>query len=269
MALAEHSLPERPLTLSFVRELHSVLLKGVRGDRKGPGHFRTEQNWIGKARCEMNEARFIPPSPLILTDGLENWEQFLSNEDVDPVLQVALAHAQFEILHPFLDGNGRIGRILIPLLFFRHGVLFRPMFYLSEYLEANRTEYYDRLLAITEEGDWEGWIIFFAGAVKAQSLANKERTLKIFALYDELKKRFIEATSSKFAVTALDAFFMTPILDTTQFAKYAKTDNRVTANTLLKHLAEAGLVWKIKEASGSKPAVYALETLIAIAEGRD
>lgn len=210
----------------------------------------------------------MPPSPLQLLDFLENWEVYLNGDTEHAVLQVAVSHAQFEILHPFKDGNGRIGRILMPLLFHRRRVLHRPMFYLSEYLEANRAEYYDRLLNITEKGQWLEWILFFARAVTQQAEKNFERAMEIFKLYDALKPRFQEATNSKFAINALDAFFRRPILNSTAFQKIADIENRMTANSILRALTEHGIVQKIKAGAGRSPAVYALPRLLEVAEGK-
>lgn len=159
---AEHELQHRPVSLSLIKGLHQQLLNGVRGQDKSPGNFRTDQNWIGKPNCRIEDARFIPPSPLVLGQSLEDRETYISSESDDPVIHVAVSHAQFKILHPFKDVNGRIGRILIPLLLSQRGALSRPMFYLSELLEGNRDHYYDSLLDITERGNWQGWIEFFS-----------------------------------------------------------------------------------------------------------
>ena len=172
---ASEHLKQYPIRLSFVLDLHRILLDSVRGQGKSPGEFRKEQNWIGKFGCTIEEATFVPPSPLQLQDHLEAWQAYLDSDDSDFLLQTAVAHAQFELLHPFKDGNGRIGRILIPLFLFQKQVLSQPMFYLSEYLEANRDEYYQRLGAISAEGDWDGWIAFFLQAITAQARENSER----------------------------------------------------------------------------------------------
>lgn len=266
IAVSETSLKDRPLTLSFVRHLHAELLQGVRGQAKDPGQFRKDQNWIGKPGCGIENARFVPPDPIRLLDYLENWEAYLSNEEVDPILQVALAHAQFEIIHPFKDGNGRIGRILIPLLMYRRGLLQRPMFYLSEYLEERRQDYYDFLLAITSEGDWNSWVLFFCDAVKTQAIRNNLRVANIFQLYQELKIKFADTTGSKHAVASLDAFFNRPIINSSDFFEEARIDTRVTSNSILNKLWRAKLISKLREGSGRQPAIFALESLIQIAE---
>ena len=265
---AELDLSERAVTLSLIKGLHQRLLMGVRGHDKSPGQFRVDQNWIGKQGCAMEQARFVPPNPIILPQALEDWEHYLSGNTEDPVLHVGFAHAQFEILHPFKDGNGRIGRMLIPLLLFQRSALSRPMFYLSEYLEEHRTEYYDQLLRITDEGDWQGWIELFLEAVRIQAETNLEKVKKILSLYEEQKTKFIEATRSQFAVPSLDAFFMKPIVNATDFARSAGIENRVTANGILTGLFNAKLITRVRVGSGRTPAVYALPELLNIAEGR-
>jgi len=216
----------------------------------------------------MEQARFIPPNPLVLPQALEAWASYLAAEDEAPVLQVAIAHAQFEIMHPFKDGNGRIGRMLIPLLLYQRRTLSRPMFYLSEYLETHRDQYYDGLLAITDNGNWQGWIEFFLNAIILQADANLIKVKQILELYDKLKLRFIGATHSQFAVPSLDAFFMRPILNATDFSRLAGIENRVTANGILSQIKQDKLIIRIRESSGRTPAVFALPDLINIAEGR-
>jgi len=151
-----------PLSLRLIREIHSELLRDGRGADKHPGEFRTTQNWIGSANAPITHATFVPPPSSELPDLLANLESFLHGQDTLPALiRCGLAHVQFETLHPFLDGNGRVGRLLITFLLVHQGVLHRPLLYLSYYLKRHRTEYYDRLMAVREEGNWEGWLRFF------------------------------------------------------------------------------------------------------------
>jgi Fic family protein len=189
------------------------------------------------------------------------WAAYVSSTDDDPVLQIAVVHAQFEILHPFKDGNGRIGRMLIPLLLFQRGLLSRPMFYLSEYLESHRDEYYDRLLLITDQGDWQGWIEFFTKGVILQADTNLAKAQQMLTLYNDLKPKFIEATRSQFAVPALDAFFRKPLINSTDFATRTGINNRVTANGILKTLAERQLIQVFRAGAGRKPNIYMLSDL--------
>src|SRR6202167_5455629 len=155
-------LDELPLSLRLIREIHGKLLEGVRGANRTPGEFRTSQNWIGPANCTLTTATFVPPPPHEMHQALDNLERFLHETTSFPALiHCGLAHAQFETVHPFLDGNGRVGRLLITFLLCQRGVLQRPLLYLSHYLKGRRAEYYDRLMAIRNDGDWEGWLRFF------------------------------------------------------------------------------------------------------------
>ena len=160
---AEQKLGTNPLSLHLLRQMHENLMQGVRGQDKNPGKFRETQNWIGPRGCTIEEATYIPPSALVLQELLEQFVDFANSldESIDPIVQAALIHAQFELIHPFDDGNGRIGRILIPLFLVRRGSLVSPSLYISEYLEAHRDEYYQRLENISGKGDWLGWIKFF------------------------------------------------------------------------------------------------------------
>lgn len=265
---AEATLAHRPISLSLVKSVHQRLMQGVRGRDKTPGAFREDQNWIGRQGDPIEKARFIPPSPLILQQKLEEWEGYLQNEDEDPILQTAIAHAQFEILHPFKDGNGRIGRMLVPLLLYKRGALSSPMFYLSEFLEAHRDVYYDHLLAITDRGDWQSWVEFFVEAVVTQAESNLAKVQQIRALYDDMRRQFADVTHSQYAGNAVDTFFARPIIRATDFRELAGLNTRVTANKMLRQLESAGLIRRIREGAGAAPSVYALPALINIAEGR-
>lgn len=265
---AEQALEDRPLSLSLIKSIHQQLLQGVRGRDKTPGKFRDDQNWIGRRGDPIEKARFVPPNPIVLTTELTNWETYIGREDEDPILQTAIAHAQFEILHPFRDGNGRIGRMLIPLILYKRRALSRPMFYMSEYLEEHRDAYYDGLLAITDEGDWYGWISFFLNALIIQAEANLTKVKAIRELYEETKRKVIDLTHSQFAMGAVDAFFSQPVISSTVFARRAGFANRVTANNMLRDLEAQGLIRRVREGSGRTPAIYALSDLINIAEGR-
>lgn len=266
---AEEVLSERPVTLSLIRELHAMLMENVRGGDKTPGAFRVDQNWIGPKGCKIEAARFVPPSPLVMRDALENLESYIYSDDADPLVHLAITHAQFEVIHPFNDGNGRLGRMLIPLLLYQKRVLQRPMFYLSEYLEASDQEYRARLLAITDQGDWQGWVEFFLTAMHKQAESNITKAKRIHALYEEMKVRFRDVTHSQFSVTALDAFFTRPILNTKTFIQLSGISNRGTANAKLRNLAQEGLIQVIREGSGQRAAVYAFPQLINVAEGRE
>ncbi len=263
---AVDELQERPLTLNLLKKMHSILLDSVRGRNKSRGLFRTVQNWIGKPGSSIEEARFVPPDPVLLQDHLNNFEYYLNFDDEDVLVQVAIAHAQFEILHPFLDGNGRIGRILIPLFLYTKKVLHTPMFYISGYLESHRDEYYDRLKNITDEGDWENWIKFFLKAVIQQSTENIEKTKAVLNLYEEMKRKVVDATHSQYSLQALDALFNSPIFSTTDFQKNSKIP-KASASRILSTLKEEGLIYTLREGRGNRPSSYVFDELIDIVNG--
>ena len=165
MHLGLSLLDELPLSGRLMRRMHGELMKGVRGQERSPGEFRATQNWVGPAGCTLETAAFVPPSPDDLPAAIKDFEVFLNDSNEPSLVLAGLAHAQFETIHPFLDGNGRIGRLLITLLLVERRVLARPLLYLSLFLKQNRSEYYDRLNAIRTRGDWEGWLRFFLTGV--------------------------------------------------------------------------------------------------------
>lgn len=267
LTLAADTLRERPLSLGLVKALHKTLMDSVRGHDKEPGEFRKTQNWIGPYGCTKETATFVPPNPLQLPLHLEAWERYLENDDVDPLLQTAIVHAQFEILHPFKDGNGRIGRLLIPLFLYGKGRFSSPMFYLSAYLEANRPEYYARLAAITRDNDWTGWIAFFLRAIAEQAKTNIVRVQAILALYERMKTQVRDITRSQHSAQIVDALFDRPIFRIGDFATRARIP-KPTAHPLLKQLQEAGLLKQLREGAGRRPAILAFPELLNFAEGR-
>ena len=268
---AREYLKDYPIRLAFVRELHRTLMSSVRGQDKTPGEFRLDQNWIGKLGCSMAQATFVPPNPIQLPDHLRAWEAYLDSDDVDFLIQAAVVHAQFELLHPFKDGNGRIGRILIPLFLYQKKVLSQPMFYLSEYLERHRDEYYARLKGISAEGDWNGWIAYFLRATAVQAAQNGQRVAAIQALYEAMKLAIQAATHSQYTVHLLDAIFSKPIFRTSDLAQRLTDEfgiHEKTAPALLRQLRDAGILREIRPASGRRPATLCFARLINLAEGR-
>ncbi len=268
LMLAREVLPERPLSLGLVRELHAILMDSVRGQDKEPGQFRRDQNWIGRPGCAQEEASFVPPSPLQLLDHLQRWEAYLQGKDFDPLAQTAIMHAQFELLHPFKDGNGRIGRLLIPLFLFSKGRLSSPMFYLSAWLERNRDEYYERLQSISKENDWTGWVAFFLRAVVEQAEENRVRTEGIMALYEEMKVRVRDITHSQHSAQIVDALFDRPIFRIADLADRADIP-RPTAHSLVRQLIKEDLLSTLREGAGRRAAIIAFPQLLNLAEGRD
>lgn len=268
LALAAGEVAHRPISLGLLRQMHAVLMDSVRGANKTPGEFRREQNWIGSAGCTVEQASFVPPSPLQLLDHLQAWEAYLIGDDVDVLLQCAVAHAQFELIHPFKDGNGRIGRLLIPLFLYQKRALASPMFYLSDYLESHRDDYYARLQAISREGDWSGWVAFFLEAVRQQAQANGERVRAMMTLYETMKHRIAELIRSQYAMAVLDTLFDRPIFQSGDFVQRSGIPKQ-SALPFLRSLREAGILRVLRESSGRRSAVLAFPELLNCAEGRE
>lgn len=249
---------------------HSTLLDSVRGRNKARGRFRIIQNWIGADDCKMEDAQFVPPAPgEVLQAGLSDWERYYHVDEPDALVQLAIVHAQFEILHPFLDGNGRLGRILIPLFLHEKGILSRPVFYLSEYLEGHRDEYVDRLRDIgTKAGSWNDWTAFFLIALHMQAEANVRKAREIHALYNDLKERVRKLTNSQFAVPLLDAMFQHPIFQGSFMEGQPSMPSKPMINTLLGKLKISGLLTVVREGSGRRAQVLALAELVNLCEGK-
>ncbi len=211
-------LAELPLSLRLLREIHAELMKGVRGGEKSPGEFRTSQNWIGGRDTTLRNAAFIPPPPHELMASLGQLETFLhdARDSVPLLIRCGLAHAQFETIHPFLDGNGRVGRLLITLMLCEERALSRPLLYLSLFLKAHRSEYYDRLTAIRQQGHWEQWLLFFLRGVSTTALAATQTARDIIALRET--HRAIVAKNAK-ALTLLDHLFRNPTVSVNSVAK--------------------------------------------------
>lgn len=265
---AQHYLENRPITLSFVRELHKMLLTSVRGQDKTPGEFRKDQNWIGPLGCQIDQASYIPPNPLQLLDHLQAWQKYVESDDIEVLLQTAIVHAQFELIHPFKDGNGRIGRILIPLFLFQKKKLAQPMFYLSAFLESHREEYYAHLQNISKTGDWNGWIAFFLNAVFEQAKLNNRKVKSIMKLYDEMKTKIYNITHSQYCIQVLDSIFNRPIFKTTDFLASSRI-HKPTAMGLLRQLRSADILVPLAEGKGRRATVFCFPDLINIAEGKN
>lgn len=266
MRAAEGLLKEVPLSQRIVREAHKILLSGVRGHGKSPGEYRRIPNWIGPHGCTMNEARFIPIAANKLPEAMSRWERYIHEAAPDRLIQLAVLHAEFEALHPFLDGNGRLGRMLIPLFMHQAGLIHRPMFYISAFLEANRNVYYDKLLAVSRDDDWTGWCVFFLTAVQRQAEENLCKANAILDLYSRMKMQFAELTHSQYAIHALDWIFERPIFKSSDFIRSSSIP-RPTAQRILNVLKNENILKTMEESSGRKAAVLAYSDLLNIAEG--
>jgi len=261
LILGKESISDRPIRLSLIRELHKLLMNSVRGQDKTPGEFRKDQNWIGAYGCKIEQATFVPPNPIQLLDYLQAWEHYLSIDDIDPIIQTAIVHAQFELIHPFKDGNGRIGRLLIPLFLYSKGRLSSPMFYLSQYMEQHRDEYYARLREISQSNDWTNWISFFLCAVITQAKLNTVILKQIMSLYDVTKEQISGLTRSPHSAQLVDALFDKPIFTTADIAQRANIP-KPTVHKLINALIEEGVIDTIREAAGRRPAILTFAELL-------
>lgn len=269
ISLAVQDLKERPFCLNMLKNLHSTLLDSVRGRNKAPGEFRRIQNYVGPPGCKIEEATFVPPSVDNMLIALDNWEKYLHFDEKDIIVQLAIAKAQFEMIHPFLDGNGRIGRMIVPLYLYNKGLLSSPMFYLSAYFETHRDIYYARLQAISKEGDWNAWIIFFLEAVLEQAQINITKVHGILELYENMKKAITDITHSQFAIRTLDVLFSRPIFRSSDFAKATGIPTKQTAADILRKLLHHGILKTMKPASGRRAAILAFPALLNLVEGVD
>ncbi len=269
LAKAENVLKTKPFHLNLLKDVHRILLDSVRGANRAPGEFRRIQNWIGKPGTPVEQAEFIPPPPQMVMELLDNWEKYYHLNRPDPIVQLAVLHGQFEIIHPFLDGNGRIGRMILPLFLYEKKVLSRPMFYLSKHLETHRDEYVSRLKMLSAHEDgWDAWIAFFLRAVDEQAQENAKTVRKILELYAKLKEQVIEITHSQYAVPLLDQMFQRPIFQSTHMLNKKGMPSKPMVMTLLTQLKDAGILKVIREGRGRRAQILGLPSLLNVTEGR-
>lgn len=243
-------LSDLPISNRLIKEIHRILIEGTRGTSKTPGEFRTIQNWIGVPGVTLSEATFVPPPPEKVPELMSDLEKFIYQKDeIPPLLKIALIHAQFETIHPFLDGNGRVGRLLITFYLYCEKILSHPLLYLSVYLKKNKSRYYDLLMQIREQDIWEEWLKFFLEGIKEVSEEALVLAKEIITLKEKLLKRlFINKISSIFAVEFLNLLFTKPIITSTDIVKNLNT-SKETANQLIRKFENINI---IKEISGKK-----------------
>lgn len=240
-------LTELPISVRLIREIHQQLMQGVRGGHLTPGELRTSQNWIGPAGCTLSQATFVPPPPHEVPQALSDLEKFLnSNSDLPVLVQVGLAHAQFETVHPFLDGNGRVGRLLITFLLTERKCLARPVLYLSHYFKRYRSEYYDRLQAVRDTGDWEAWLAFFLRGV-AEVAEEAAQTAGAILRMREAYRALITDNLGRAAGNGhrvMDQLFEHPIVTVATVRDWLGV-TPAAANTLVSRLVDVGVLREI------------------------
>ncbi|UXP32771.1 Fic family protein [Reichenbachiella agarivorans] len=249
------------LSASFIKQMHQQLLYLGRGAAKSPGAFKTEQNYL--ADKIKKKIQFIPISLEKLDEGLEKLFQYLKESNDPALIKTALMHVEFEALHPFQDGNGRIGRMLITLFLWKEGILSQPHFYISGFLEENKDLYIDTMRQVSEKNNWEEWIRFFLIAVENQAIRNLEIAENIRTLYEQMKNEFTDLLSSKWSLNALDFVFTNPVFRNNKFTSTSGIPT-ATAAIITKKLLDNGYLVQKGEASGRRAALYSFEPLMKI-----
>jgi len=246
-----------PLCNRLIKETHAVLMSGVRGQEKNPGEFRTSQNWIGAAGSSLKNARYIPPNPEDMINAMSDLEKYINSDDsLDVLIQAALLHYQFETIHPFLDGNGRVGRLLITLFLMEKKVLNSPALYISYYLKKNRIEYYDRMSEVRNKVNYEQWIKFFLNAIKESADESVDTIKKLSELHDaNIKKIDAMGRAAKNARAVFDYLEQNPIID---IGKTAEELNLAfsTVSLAVNRLVDAGILIQTNNANRNRVFVY-------------
>lgn len=237
-------LQELPVSLRLVREIHEKLLQGVRGSHLTPGEFRRSQNWVGPSGSTLTDAAYVPPPPHELSQHLSDWERFLHADHGLPLLvRIGLAHAQFETIHPFLDGNGRVGRLLITFLLCEAQVLTKPVLYLSHHFKAHRSEYYERLQAVRDAGAWEAWLEFFLSGVVEVSKQATQISRSVLQLREQHRTAITEQLGRAAANghRVLERLYETPFVTVNEVVQITGT-TYPAANEMVSRLVTAGIL---------------------------
>ena len=260
---------EMRLSQWLIRGTHEILLQGVRGHDKAPGQYRflPDACWIGPPGSTIETAFYVPCPVEQLNSAMDTLEFYIHDETPDLLVQLAIVHAEFEAIHPFQDGNGRMGRLIVPLFMFTKGLLSSPSFYISEYLESHREIYYERLRAVSRDDDWTGWCAFFLTALTEQARADQQKIHDLLKLYGELRDQVVEEAPSQYSGRALDWIFNRPIFRTIDFVDSAEIP-KSTARRLLNLFKKRGLLTELRPGGGRRSSILAFPELLNIAEGR-
>lgn len=259
---AQHAIEQgTPISPWLIRSAHRTLLGFGRGASLNPGEFKTEQNYL--ADRSRRKIQFIPISPQALSLAMEKLTDFIDNDEWELLLRTAVAHLEFEALHPFKDGNGRIGRMLITLMLWHYGAISAPHFYISGYFEERREEYIERMRAVSETGAWTDWIVFFLAAVEDQAKQNLAQAEEIRALYESMKDEFRRLLRNQWSTTALDFVFARPVFRNNIFTGRSGIP-APTAHKFTRILLDNGLLETLEAASGRRPALHRFEPLLRI-----
>ena len=255
-------LKKLPLSVRLIREVHGKLMEGVRGHQAIPGHFRKTQNWIGKPGSTLATATFIPPPPGEVEPCLSAWERFIHESNLPPLVTIALAHYQFEAIHPFLDGNGRVGRLLITLFLIERKILPTPLLYLSAFFEATRRDYYDGLRGVSDRGAWQDWLEYFLLGIARMSEDALNRATRINDLMAEWRTK-LAGHSTNTPLRVLELLAANPFLTVTGAANHLKLAF-TTIQRAIDRLEEHGIVRKVSDAKRDR--VFCAQELLEILE---
>ena len=247
----------------LIKAAHQELLSAGRGSRKSPGTYKNEQNYIANGR--RGKIGYVPISPEQLQPAMAELVRFMNESDMRPLIRIAIAHVEFEALHPFQDGNGRIGRMLITLMLWHLKVLSQPHFFVSGYLEQHKDEYIERMRAVSETEDWTGWVVFFLRAMREQATENSKTADEIQGLYDAMREHFREMLNSQYHDQALDFVFENPVFRNSLFVDGSGIPPS-TARVLSRRLVGSGLLRIVRPASGRRAAFYAFDPLLQLLE---
>lgn len=252
-------LKELPVSVRLIREIHQELMRGVRGSMLSPGELRTSQNWIGPGGCTLNDAVFVPPPPHEVPQALGQLENFLHSDNQLPLLvQIGLAHAQFETIHPFLDGNGRVGRLLITFLLCEKRVLCKPVLYLSHYFKKHRQRYYEQLQSTRDDGDWESWLAFFLQGVCEVSIEATETARRILALREQHRTDIADnlGAAAGNGHRLLEYLYQRPYVSVNEVRNLIGT-SYPAANNLVERMVQIGVLAEITGQSRNRVFQYA------------
>jgi len=250
-----------PISSRLIKEAHSRLLFFGRGADKTPGQYKTDQNYVADKKNK--RILFVPASPDYLENGIHELEKYVNRDDLEPLVQTAIMHLEFEALHPFKDGNGRLGRMLIPLNLWQRELIHAPHLYVSSAVEERREEYVDRLREVSSSREWTGWITFFLEIVRRQAEINTEITDEIDALYNDMTSRFRDTLNSAYAHDVLDFVFTKPVFRNSNLTSHPEIPSQ-TAHRLSRLLVNDGILTEVEPASGRRAAMLAFEPLLEI-----
>lgn len=254
-------LKKKPSGENLIKTLHSTLLSSVRGKEKDPGNFRRTAVHLGKPGSNLDEAAYIPPKPDDIQGLMKNWVEFVHESNYDLLIKVAIAHYQFEAIHPFMDGNGRVGRLMIPIMMYEQELIPYPYFYISEYFEQHRSEYYEALRIVDRHQNWDSWVRFFLVAIKNTAVQMQSKVLRMYELYGSTKEDIVKM-NSQYAQLLLDLLFERPIISAKEILKRLDQPSKQTLYNLVEKFEEAGI---LREITGNqRNQVFAFDELLEI-----